>query len=250
MNAGLTAAQAVPLAVERLPLFHWRPGQRLLVVGDRDGTGFDGHRDPAAIRTYQRPLPAHLLTTAQAQAGTIGVAATWAESLAETHRLPALAAAGRGALVVATAGYGDEGLLADLLPRVDAWLLHASRDLGHHAPAILARGRHVEVVWGLDQAPIAALPEAPWEQATAIHLVPRRAGALAGAHLIAAEQAVASRLPSSVTIYHSQHRATTCAGCRSDLIARHGGRSRLLDEFDPVAGGCRVCGLTVRGKWR
>ena len=50
-----TAATIIPQNVEKVPLFHWRPGARLLAVGSRDGADFAGNLDTDRS-TYRRPL--------------------------------------------------------------------------------------------------------------------------------------------------------------------------------------------------
>jgi hypothetical protein len=229
------AAQVAPLAVERLPLLHWRPGTRLLAVGSRDGASFSADWRAAEERTYQRPLAAAALREAAAKLGTSGYAATWAESLRHPLGLAIVReAAGDAELVVATAGRGDATVLDELLPRVDAWLLLVGAEVGDQAPRILADGRHVEVLIGLDGRP---LPDLALGRVAAVHLVPR-ATAADPRERLEWYAAARARLP-GVRVYDEHVTHSDCA-CGERLVWRAGGVSRL-DGLLPD-GTCRVCG--------
>lgn len=234
----LIVAQVVPCAVERIPLYHWHPGRRLLAVGDRDGVAWDGAADPAAARTFRRPLDAALLAAASQAAGTTGCYACWSESLDQPAALSLLD--GAGPLVVGSAGYGDQQVLQAMLGNAAAWSLHIGPRPGPHAARILREGRHVEVVIGLDGG---VMPELPWGSAVAIHLLPLRSGS-AGAELAVWEDAARARLPKGVAVYDSQRRHTLCPGCGEELIWRSGARVRLTPSFRE--GRC-VCGQAERG---
>ncbi|MFW5830064.1 MAG: hypothetical protein ACOCXA_07360, partial [Planctomycetota bacterium] len=149
----LCAAQVVPQNVEKLPLYHWRPGGRLLVVGSREGGRYDADDAAADQGAFQRRLTVDLLRQAQARAGTEGCCAAWGGSLTDGRRLRLLRQAGGGALVVVTAGFGDADLLAELLPGVDAWLLLHHESPGPLTAAILTGGRHVEMLWRPGERP-------------------------------------------------------------------------------------------------
>jgi hypothetical protein len=234
-----TAAQVLPVPVERLPLFYWRPGARLLYVGSRDGTTFDGDLAASEASTFRRPVHAGLLVQLHAKSGTAGVVCAWSESL----RFPQGVAAARGtdgALVVCSGGRGDAGLLAELLPVVDAWVLLTDAEPGPLAPAILAGGRHIEVVLGLDgRAP----PALAWRRAAAVHLTARRAAEAEALDGWCA--AVRAAWPEPAVPLHDLHHPHSDCPCGERLVWRSGARSRL-DALDPATAACRVCGRTVR----
>lgn len=232
----VTAATVAPIPVERLPLYHWRPGTRLLAVGSRDGAGFVP--DPQAdARTFLRPIDEGLLRATAAKLGCAGTVAWW--------NAPGLVAGGLeqlawvpGHLVIATPGYGD---LEPWLERADAWLLLTTANPGPLDRLILERGRHVEVLLGLEEG--AAVPDLPWDRAVAIHLAARRT---AEADLLDEWCHVArNHLGSHSALYDHHHAHTDCA-CGERLVWRHGGRSRL-DALE--AGACRACGRPQRGCW-
>jgi hypothetical protein len=230
-----SAAQIAPIAVERLPLHHWRPGTRLLAVGSRDGASFSPDWRAAEARTFQRPLAADSLRAAMAKLGAAGMAATWSESLRHPHGVALLVeAAADLPVVVATAGRGESVVLDALLPRVDAWLLLIADEPGEHAARILEHGRHVEVLLGLAGGP---LPGLAWQRASAVHLVPRVANAdpdaRRGWYLAARAQLGAVRT------YDEDHPHSDCA-CGERLVWRSGGASRR--DALAVDGRCRACG--------
>ena len=166
----LHAALVAPVAVERLPLYAWRPSTRLLAVGSRDGVSFAGDPALAERNTFRRPLSAALLTELQSKLGCAGIAAVWSDALQHPRGLALLAeVAGASPLVVCTPGRApvDPALFAT----VAAWVLLVDAEPGPAAAEILARGRHVEVLIGLDGRP---LPDLPWAQAAAVHLAARR----------------------------------------------------------------------------
>lgn len=229
-----SAALVVPIPVERLPLYRWRPGTRLLNVGSRDGTAFDGAVERAEAATFHRPVDAALLAGLRAKLGLAGIACTWSESLAFPAGLAAARAAG-GHLVVATAGHGEAALLADLLPAVDAWLLVTGRHPGPLAAAILAGGRHVEVLVGLDGD---RLPDLDWSRPAAVHLTGHRAAA--ADDLDAWCAAVRAAWPHAAALHDDHHPHSDCL-CGERLVWRHGSRSRC-DALDPASGRCRACG--------
>lgn len=229
-----TAVTIIPHNVEKIPLFHWRPGARLLAVGSRDGAHFSG--DIQADRsTYRRPLSVEVLREAQAKQRLDGILACWSASLEYPHGMRALLSARSGALVVASPGIGDPELLEHLLPLVDAWLLLCPVVPGPLAKRILSAGRHVEVLVGLVDD---RLPELAWEQASAVHLC-----AVRSAEAERLDQwclAARMALPAAVPVYDHHHPHTDCTGCGERIVWRHGGRSRI-DGLDP-AGKCLKCG--------
>lgn len=229
-----TAATIIPQNVEKVPLFHWRPGARLLAVGSRDGADFTGdlHADRS---TYRRQVSVELLREAQAKQRLDGLLACWSASLAYGQGMTAVRAVRSGALVIATPGLGDPELLEQLLPEVDAWLLLCPVIPGPLAERIIAAGRHVEVLVGLVDD---AVPVLPWERVSAVHLCavrPAEAERL-DAWCVSARAA----LPTTLRIYDHHHPHTDCSGCGERIVWRHGGRSRI-DGLD-AAGACKRCG--------
>ena len=233
-----TAAVVVPVAVERLPLFYWRPGTRALFVGSRDGTSFDGEVAAAERNTFHRPLQAQVLTEIVRKAGCTAVCAGWSESLAFSRGLAVLRELGLP-LIVATSGHGDGGVLAELLPVVDAWLLCADAQPGPHAETILAHARRVEVLCGLDGRPLPALD---WHRAVAVHLVARRPAE--ADRLDAWCAAVHADWQADTPLHDHHHQHSDCA-CGARLVWRYAGRSRA-DAWDVERGNCRVCGRLTR----
>jgi len=234
-----SAAQVVPQAVERLPLYHWRPGARLLSVGSRDGAAFAADWRAAEERTFHRALTRDTLRAAADKLGVAGFAATWAESLRYPRGLDALfAAAGGQPVIIASAGRGDPGLVAQLIPRVDAWLLLVAGEPGAQIAPILAAARHVEIVLGLDGTPP---PDLPWTRAAAVHLAPLRAAADPLARR--AWYADARTRLAGVAVYDEDTQHSDCA-CGARLVWRSGGASRR--DALGVDGRCTACGATPR----
>ena len=240
MGDNATAVTVVPQNIEKLPLFHWKPGARLLAIGSRDGANFSG--DPTADRnTFQRPITVALVREAIVKQRLDGVALTWAASLHQVAGVDVVLAAQPAAIVVATPGVGDEALLERLLPVVDAWvLLLTTVDPSPLSKQILAGGRHVEVLVGLVDG---SVPSCDWSRVAAIHLCARRpaeADAL-DAWAVSARAA----LPTTSFIYDDHHQHTDCKGCGERIVWRHSGRSRI--DADAVSGGltCRTCGLVT-----
>jgi predicted RNA-binding Zn-ribbon protein involved in translation (DUF1610 family) len=233
----LSAATVVPTNIEKLPLFHWRPGARLLAVGSRDGADFAA--DPAADRnTFCRPISPELLREAQAKQGLTGVVATWSASLTRPVGMACLREATVGALVVATAGVGDADLLESLLPVVDAWLLLVTAEVKPLDARILTAGRHVEVLVGLSAG--AAVPMLPWSAAQAVHLTAVRP---AEADLLDAWcETARAQLPAGVTVYDHHHPHTECRRCGERVIWRHSGRSRIDATRTAIGWTCTACG--------
>lgn len=232
------AAQVVPTNVERMPLFHWRPGARVLVVGSRDGASFDGEVERHERGTFQRPLDRALLREALRASRCDAVGAAWSASLRHPvgmGRLVELAADAAVPLLVQTPGHGDPASLDRLLPVVAAWQLLADARPGPLCAAILAGGRHVEILVGLDSGPLPALD---WTRASAVHLVPRHAAA--GDERDALVASARAALPAETVIYDERHRHSDCRSCGARLVWRAGGRSRV--EGLDAAGACTRCG--------
>jgi hypothetical protein len=233
-----SAATIVPTNVERFPLYHWRPGARLLAVGSRDGADFAG--DLSADRnTFQRPVTPGLLNEAIAKQRLDGLAATWSASLADPARIAALLAAKPAALVIVTPGLGDGALVKRLLPVVDAWVLLVAGAERPWDRSILEGGKHVEVLLGLRSD--LEFPDLPWSRAAAVHLCavrPAEADALD-----AWCGSVRTRLLPHVSVYDHHHPHSDCLGCGERLVWRHGGRSRI---DAPVREGLVQCAACAR----
>jgi hypothetical protein len=239
MDDGHVALLA-PVAVERLPLYRWRPGTRLLAVGSRDGASFAGDPEAAERNTFRRPFDAALLTSLRTKLDCAGYAVMWSDPLRHPRGLATvLEAAGEAPVVVCTPGRG--AVTAELLARVDAWVLLADAQPGPAVAEILAGGRHVEVLAGLDGRPLPALE---WARAAAMHLVARRpaeADQLDGWCAV-----VRGAWTARVPLHDHHHQHSDCA-CGERLVWRHNGRSRLDGLVD---GRCQRCGATAPGVWR
>lgn len=231
-----SAAQLVPLAVEKLPLHRFRPGLRLLAIGSRDGAAFEHDLAAAEGLSFRRALDPALVAAAQARSGTAGLALAWSSTLAFPRAVDTCLQACRGALVVCANGHGDAGLLERLLPLADAWLLAAGPAPGPLAQRILDAGRHVEVLAGWDD-PAAPLPALDLARASAVHLVPRAAASASEEPMRAAW--AAARAAWAGPLYDETHRRDDCA-CGESLVWRSGGRIRL-DALGSDAR-CRACG--------
>ena len=225
----------VPQAVEKLPLFRWRPGGRLLVVGSRDGAAFDHDLDHAEGLSFRRPLDTVLVAAAQARARCDGLALAWSSTLAFPLSVEACLQACRGALVVCSNGHGDAGLLERLLPLADAWQLVAGSTPGPLAQRILDTGRHVEVMAGWVD-PTTPLPPLDLARAVAVHLVPR-SSALGSEEPMRAAY-TAARGGFAGPLYDEAHQRDDCA-CGETLVWRTSGRSRL--DALTAESRCRLC---------
>jgi len=233
----VTASQVVPTDVERIPLYHWRPGTRCLVVGARDGADFAG--GPEDLRTYQRRIDPDLLREAAARTGCTEVAAAWRNSLRADAGLELLRGTGIGELVIACSGHADPRRLGELCGEVAAWSLLVSARPGPACATIMERGRHVEVVVGVGDEP---LPRSlPWSRVAACHLQPLAPSRGAGRAFERALDDAAATVAGTVRIYRPGERDTTCRGCGAILLWRSPGRVRV-DRWDPVDGRCRDCG--------
>lgn len=240
-----TVAQMVPQTVEKLPLYHWRPGARLLVLGSRDGASFDGDVQKAEAHTFHRRIDGGVIAEAIQKLRVDGVCAAWSASLLFPESLEVLIKTPARALVMATPAIGDEALLEPLLPRVDAWLLLIEAISGPLARRVLELGRHVEVAVGLSGDD--RLPALPWERAKAIHLFSRRVAVDAQT-----EQGwlghARKQLPSRVPIYDPTTTHTDCSVCKQRLVWRSGGRSRL-EHLKPGGIACVACGAPASFTW-
>ncbi len=231
------AAVLVPQNVEKVPLYHWCPSKRLLLVGSRDGASFSADDDTRDNNSFQRTLTAPLLSAAHQHAGTDGLCADWGSSLAfptSCRLLAECAQAHDGALVICSNGHGDANLLDELLPQVDAWSLLVHQEPGPLCQRILTEGKHVEIqlAWTADTH---NLPPVEWGLASCVHIVPLSTNDPQDYF----EQARAL-LPAQTILYDERHQHSSCTTCGSDLIWRHRGSARL-DAID-TRGDCSNCG--------
>lgn len=233
-----TAAQLVPLPVERLPLHRWRPGARLLVIGSRDGAAPEPDLARCEGTSFRRPLTAAMVAEAQARSGTSGLALSWSTTLLFPQAVAACLAARQGALAVSTSGHGDPGLCEHLLPLADAWQLVLGPRPGPLAERVLAAGRHVEVL-ALWRDPARPLPGLDLAAAKAVHLAPEAQALADEAGLAAAWASARANLPADLPLYDETHRRDDCP-CGETLVWRAAGRIRM-DALGPD-GRCRACG--------
>lgn len=239
-----TAAVVVPTNVEKLPLYHWAPGTRLLAIGDRAGPRFDDTPPPG--RDFLRPLSHDLLRAAATRVHTQGFVTSWSNSLARHDAVCLVrdvAQAMGQPVVIATPGFGDHDLLASLVPFVAAWLLYCDQQPGPLCHCILRTGRHVEVVYGVSHHAHAgaAIPDLPWASAAAVHVVPRRPHELVGEALDRAITNVHDQLPAGPARYGMGHYHTPCPHCGAMLVWRANGRCRR-ESWDAEHGVCSACG--------
>ena len=231
------AAQIVPQNVEKLPLFHWQPGKRLLTVGSRDGASFGDDFAAAEKNTFLRPLTAELLAVSQEKMATDGLCATFASSLFYPENLRLMAAHKQGFFAMLSPGFGDPALLDEIADDLDAVLLLLGPKPGPLTERIMNLDCHVEVLWGIDeQVPTLDLA---WDQVAAVHMASLRPH---GAQVeLRAEWYAAARacLPAAVAVYDDDHSHSICA-CGETLIWRSGGRSRV-DQLDLASGRCLSC---------
>lgn len=234
------AAQVVPLPVEKLPLFHWRPGARLLIVGSRDGVGFDDDVAAQDGTSFRRPMTAETLEVAAARSRVAGLAVAYGATL----RYPQVARLVREvtkrmrlAFVVATNGYGDADLGVELAGTADACLLAVTSGTEASLERIAAAAHHVEWLVGITGD---RLPDVPWTLGAAAHLTAMRMADGIAPDTLAA---LAAQLP--VPAYHEHHQRTVCA-CGEVLVWRVNGRSRV--EGDGRT--CPSCGRPWRSEER
>lgn len=225
-----TAAVIVPQSVEKLPLYHWRPGARLLTVGSRAGPVFAPELAREEGSTFRRPVTPELLREVLHKVPVDAIAATWCESLWFPQGLATLGAAGTP-LIIATTGLGE---VEPWLDRVAAWLLLISGPLSPGAERILTAGRHVEVLLGLEGDD--RMPRLPGNRVAAVHLVPRTPAADPQER----REWYAAIRPQVAgwTVYDEDHPHTDCV-CGERLIWRSAGKSRRDALTD--AGTCQAC---------
>lgn len=233
-----SAAQLVPLPVERLPLYRWRPGMRLLVVGSRDGAAPEPDLARCDGTSFRRLLDPDLLADVQERSGSGGLALAWSTTLLYPAAVATCLAARRGALVVCSSGHGDPALLETLLPLADAWQLVLGPRPGPLAGRILAAGRHVEVL-ALWSDPGTPLPPLDMAAARAVHLAPLVQAQAEEQRLHSAFAAARALLPAALPLYDEAHRHDDCP-CGANLVWRAAGRSRM--DALQADGHCRACG--------
>ena len=240
-----TAAMVVPQNIEKIPLFHWRPGARSLSVGSRDGASFSGILPDDEQRTFRRTVSPDLIAGAAHKVGIDTWSASWTASLRYPHGLDQLFQSGLAYSVVCTAGYGEASCLSNALDSgVDAWsvLIDASADPAPLLSTILQHGRHVEISLGvsdhLNEALFAAIN---WSNVSAVHLVPLKTTLAVGLLLQGWEEHTRSFIPDGIITYDSRHQNTRCQQCGEELVWRSNGRSRL-GAIDLESNCCSECG--------
>lgn len=233
-----TAAQLVPLPVEKLPLFRWRPGARLLVVGSRDGATAEPDLARAEGTSFRRTLSPEMVAAALDKSGAGGICLAWSTTLLFPQAVAICLQARCGAIVACTSGHGDPALLDALLPVVDAWQLVLGPSPGPLAGRILAGSAHVEVL-ALWRDPAGPLPPIDLGRARAVHLAPLDQAHAEESRMLAAHGAARDRLPADVPLYDEAHRRDDCP-CGATLVWRAAGRSRI-DALAPD-GRCSACG--------
>ena len=242
----LSAAQFVPQNAEKLPLYHWQPGARLLVVGSRDGALFDP-ADSSEEQSFQRPLSESLLVASHQRLGTDGLCAAWNTTLEQPGALRLMrdvSVAQSCALTVITSGYGDAQLLAEIAPSIHACVLLVSAESGPLCADILRSIPHVEVVIGMSaDLNLDTLPDL--SEAKAVHVVGRRLSDLIDP---AWYDQVRAWLPDTVPCYDDKHQHSICS-CGETLVWRTAGRSRL-DAIEPGGSACTACGKPFDISWR
>ena len=163
-----SAAMVVPQNIEKVPLFHWRPGSRVLSVGSRDGASFAGILPDDEQRTFRRRLSFELIAGAAHKVGIDTWSASWTASLRYPQGLQQLFDSGLPYSVVITSGHGEQSCLDACLGfGVDAWslLIDLASPLPPLAPQIIAEGKHVEVCLGLsDERDQAVLGDVDWSR--------------------------------------------------------------------------------------
>lgn len=252
-----SAAVLVPQNIEKLPLYHWRPGSRVLSVGSRDGSRFDGVLPDDELRTYRRAIDPDLISRAGEQLSLTTWAATWTCSLAYPQGLGSLLSSALGEGIIQTAGFGDPALAASLLgsPQVAAWSLLVDVDFGlsELAQTIIAGAPHLEMLIGLspavdDRRKLACLKQICWERVSAVHLQPIRPTAAVGEQLHRWEDRMRAALPADLLIYDSRRQTTLCPHCQVELVWRSSGRSRLA-AIQADSSQCMQCGQTSPLRW-
>ncbi len=229
-------AQLVPQNIEKIPLYHWRPGIRLLAVGSRDGAAFDDDIERAEANTFHRPLTPELLKLSQEKMSTQGLCMNMSNSLAFPKNVECVTQSVDGALVLATSGYGDASLVDSLADKLDALLvlIHEITDL---TQTLLTGLCHTEVLIGIDQN-VPAL-DLPWQNISAVHLCSLRPMHNADQRQEWYASARAA-IPQYVPLYDEDHMHSYCQ-CGAVLVWRSGGRSRL-DALDAETSRCSSCG--------
>lgn len=232
-----SVVQLVPQQVEKLPLYHWKPGNRLLCVGSRDGAVFDGDVAAAERNTYRRPLSVPLLQTSLAKLGCDGLCACMSASLCYPNNIEMLLAAQAESLVLATAAYGDPAVWRALQPQLDALLLLRGPKSGPLEQQLVESSCHCELLLGIETDVVRL--DLPWTRFSAVHVT--------ALHQYTSPElradwyrAVREQVPVDIPVYDADHQHSLC-DCGAVLVRRHGGHSRF-ESLDPDTAICRDCG--------
>ena len=249
----VTAAQVVPQNVEKIPLYHWRPGARLLAVGSRDGAQFSPP-EAADNQSFQRPMSEALLTASQERLHTDGFAAAWEVSLQETAGLELLTQVARAtdsSLVVVSSGFAA----GEISAQPDAYVLLIGHQPGPDLAGLMQSEAHVEVVVGCSanfhpgHASWRVLDDLPWAEVVAVHVVAERMADLVDPTWIGGVRDWLASLNLSAVpmVYGEKDQHTRCSGCGEVLIWRTNGRSRIDEALDTHTGQCCHCQTLLRG---
>ena len=245
-----TTVQIVPQNVEKLPLYHWRPGARLLSFGSRSGARFDGLLDSSEAQDFRRPLTTGLITASQEKMGTAGIVATWSTNWHYPNNLAMLwdAALGDKVLVGTAPQHTEQIQIAErYLPQADAWVwLWSAKDScdSKFYSELVDMPRHCELVIGCD-GPI-ELPAMPWHMVKAVHIVAAHPHLPVHADYADWEQALLDQVPQSVASYAGKRQHSYCPHCQTELVWRSSGRSRLEAlQWNEQQAVCTACGNAV-----
>ena len=233
------AAQIVPQNIEKLPLYHWRPGSRLLCIGSRDGASFLPDLELDEARTFHRQLTPELIKLSHEKMHTDALCATYSASLFYPRSLDMFLSVQRSGFCVVSAGFGDAEVLEQTAAQIAAQLVLIGPEQGPLLGSLLALEAHTEVLLGVDGDDCTD-PDIDWQGVSAAHICALRPHAQA-IELRARWYAQARAfVPDQIPVYDEDHQHSLCS-CGETLVWRSGGRSRL-DALDLERGRCSACG--------
>lgn len=236
------AAQIVPQNIEKIPLYHWRPGSRLLCVGSRDGAAFLPNLDRDEARTYHRTLSPELIALSHEKMHTDALCATYSASLYYPRSLEILLAVQSQGFCLVSAGFGDASVLDQIASSIAAQLVLIGPQQGPLLSTLLALDAHTEILLGVDGDDCCD-PHIDWQGIHAVHLCALRPHAQP-IELRARWYAQARAfVPQHIPVYDEDHQHSLCV-CGETLVWRSGGRSRL-DALDIEQGCCSSCGANA-----
>ena len=236
------AAQIVPQNVEKLPLYHWCPGSRLLCIGSRDGAAFKPDLEQDEARTFHRALSPELIQVSHEKMHTDALCATYSASFYYRRSLEMMCQVQTDGLCIVSAGYGDEDLLRTYAEHISALLILVGPEPGPLLDALVSLPVHKELLLGIDGEDCTA-PNIDWSALQAVHLCALRPHAQPIELRKQWYAAARSFVPAEIPVYDEDHQHSHCA-CGATLVWRSGGRSRL-DALDLAAGRCKECGAAA-----